>query len=112
MNLIRLLPPIISLLLLSAHFSRAEMPLLSLISLIIPFLLLIKKQWIVRVIQIILILGALEWIHSMFFYVHQRQEFNEPYLRLVVIIGVVALFTGLSALVFKNKKLKDLYNIQ
>lgn len=112
MNFIRLLPPIMSLLLLSAHFSRADMPLLSLVFLIIPLLLFIKKKWIVRSIQTFLILGVLEWIRSIFFYVNQRQEIGESYVRLVIIIGVVALITGLSALVFKNKKLKELYNIQ
>ena len=112
MNFVRLLPSIISLLLLSTHFSRSNMPLLSVLFIIIPFLLFIKKQWIVRFIQIVLIVGTFEWIRSTFYYVNQLQELGEPYVRLVIIIGVVALFTGLSALVFKNKKLKEFYNIQ
>ena len=35
----------------------------------------------------------------------------EPYIRLVIIIGFVTLFTGLSALVFRNKTLKERYNL-
>ena len=88
------------------------MPLLSLLFLIFPFTLLIKKQWNVRTVQIVLIIGVLEWIRSIYFYVNQRLELGEPYLRLIIIIGAVALFTGLSALVFKNKNLKEFYNIQ
>jgi len=88
------------------------MPIVSIIFLIIPILLFLNKQWIPKLIQIVLIVGSLEWIRSLFYYVNQRQELGEPYFRLVIIIGVVALFTILSALVFKNKKIKELYNIQ
>lgn len=112
MNFIRLLPVMISLLLLNAHFSRAGFPILSLLFLIFPFFLLIKKQWIVKFLRVVLIIGTLEWIRTLFYYVSQRQEQGEPYFRLVIIIGVVALFTGLSSLIFKNKRLKEFYNIQ
>ena len=111
MNFVRLLPAILSLLLLSAHFSKVGIPILSVVFLIIPFLLLIKKQWVSQLIQIVLILGFFEWIRAIFYYVHQRLEIGEPYLRLVIIIGVVALFTGLSTLTFRNKKLKERYNL-
>ena len=82
---------------------------LSLLFLILPLLLLIKKQWVVRLIQIILVIGSLEWIRSLFIYVNQRQAIDEPYLRLIIIIGIIALFTGLSALVFRNEKLRERY---
>ena len=111
MNILRLLPAIFSLLILSAHFSRAGLTSLSLIFLIIPFLLLIKQAWIARLIQALLILGSIEWIRSIFYYVSQRQAIGEPYIRLVIIIGIIALFTGLSALVFKKSALKERYKL-
>ena len=111
MNIARLLPVVFSFLLLSAHFSRIDLFVLSIICLLIPFLLFIKHGWVVRLTQIVLIIGSLEWIRSMFIYINQRQTLDEPYVRLVIIIGIVALFTGLSALVFRNQVLKERYKL-
>ena len=111
MNVIRLFPVIFSFIILSAHFSRAGLPLLSLIFLLMPFLLLIKQVWVVRFIQIILIVGSIEWIRILFVYINERQAIGEPYFRLIIIIGIVALFTGLSALAFKNQSLKERYKL-
>ncbi len=104
MNFIRLVPAILSLLILSAHFSRAGVPIISVIFLILPVLLLIKRPWIARLIQIVLLIGSIEWIRTLIYYVNQRQAIGEPYIRLVIILGVVSLFTGLSALVLGIKR--------
>lgn len=112
MNFVKLIPVFFSFLILSAHFSRVDMFFLSLLFLIFPLLLIIKKQWVVRFIQIVLTIGSIEWIRSLFVYVNQRQAIGEPYFRLIIILGIVALFTVLSALVFKNQALKERYNLQ
>jgi len=112
MNALRLFPVIFCFLILSAHFSRAGLSLLSLIFLLIPFLLLIKQVWVVRTIQILLIFGSIEWIRTLFMYVNERQINGEPYIRLVIILGTITLFTGLSALSFRNQALKKRYNLQ
>ncbi|MEE8341392.1 MAG: hypothetical protein V3R52_04780, partial [Candidatus Neomarinimicrobiota bacterium] len=62
-------------------------------------------------VRILLVLGSIEWIRSMFKYVFERQSIGEPYIRLVLILGIVALFTGLSAFVFRNQSLKKLYKL-
>ncbi len=111
MNALRLFPVIFSFLILSAHFSRAGLPLFSVIFLLIPFLLLIKQIWVVRFIQIILIVGSIEWIRTLFIYINERQAIGEPIFRLIIILGIVALFTGLSALVFRNSALKERYKL-
>jgi hypothetical protein len=111
MNILRLLPVIFSFLILSAHFSRGDLFVFSIIFLFIPLLLFIKNGWVVRTIQILLICGSIEWVRSLFIYISQRQTMGEPYLRLVIIIGIVALFTGLSALVFRNSALKERYKL-
>lgn len=112
MNILRLLPVIFSFLILSAHFSRGDLFVLSIICLLIPLLLFIKQVWIVRLIQIVLIVGSMELIRSMFHYINERQILGEPYTLLIIIMVSVALFTGLSALVFKNQSLKKLYKLQ
>ncbi len=111
MIFVRLLPVIFSFLILSAHFSRGELIVLSIICLLIPLLLFIKQVWIVRLIQILLIFGSIEWIRTLFIYVNDRQAVGEPYIRLVIILGIVALLTGLSALIFRNRKLREHYNL-
>lgn len=111
MNFVRLFPVIISFLLLSAHFSRVGISILSLIFLLLPFLLMIKKRWITNMFKIVLIIGSLEWLRTLIFYINQRQDLGEPYFRLVLIIGAVAIFTGLSTFAFSNEKVKDYFNI-
>lgn len=111
MNIVRLLPVIVSLLILSAHFSRGDLFVLSILCLLLPLILFIRRAWVARLIQIVLIIGSIEWIRSIFVYVNERQVSGEPYVRLVIILGIVALFTGLSALVFNNHSLKKRYKL-
>ena len=111
MNVLRLFPVIFSFLILSAHFSRAGSPLLLIIFLLLPLLLFIKKAWVVRLIQIFLVIGSIEWIRILFVYTNERQAIGQPYIRLIIILGVVALFTGFSALVFRNQVLRKRYKL-
>jgi len=110
MILLRLMPVILSFLLLGAHFSRDNQPLLGLFALAFPLLLLIKKSWVPKLFQITLVLGALEWLRSMYFYIEAYEQNGKSWTRLALIIGGVALFTALSALVFKSKSVKNKYN--
>ena len=111
MNILRLLPVILAFGLLAAHFSRANMPAAVVVSLIIPFLLLIRKPWIAKSIQILLLLGALEWIRSMFGYIQVRKEIGEDWGRLAIILLTVALLTACAGLVFRGKSLKKRYQL-
>lgn len=109
MNFARLLPVVISLILLAAHFYRAGQYVLVLVSLVFVFLLLIRKTWVPRLTQLALLLGAFEWLRTLYFIVQTRVEFGLPWNRLAIILGVVALFTALSGLVFRNKALCKRY---
>ena len=86
MNVLRLLPVILAFGLLAAHFSRADMFPAVIVSLAIPFLLLIRKPWIARSIQVLLLLGAAEWIRAMFGYINVRKEIGEDWGRLAIIL--------------------------
>ena len=112
MNLVRLLPVILSFGLLAAHFSRANMFPLVVVSLVIPFLLLIRRAWVARGVQILLLLGALEWIRAMFGYINVRKEIGEDWGRLAIILVTVALLTACSTLVFRGKSLKKRYHLE
>lgn len=110
MLFLRLLPAILSFLILGAHFSRDNQTALMAMSLLFSFLLLIKKPWIPKLFQIALLLGALEWMRSLYFYIKAYEENGLSWTKLTFIIGAVAVFTALSTLVFKGKAIKKRYN--
>ena len=109
MNVIRLLPVILSLLLLAAHFYRAGQVVVTALCLALPLLLLLRKSWVPRLFQVLLVLGALEWLRALYGFAAMRIAFGEPWTRLALILGAVALFTALSGMVFKNRALRDYY---
>ncbi len=109
MTFLRLLPVILSFLLLAAHFSRIDLVPLMILSLLLANLLFIKRLWVARALQAALVLGAMEWIRALIMYVIRRKEAGEDWTRLAIILGVVALFTALSALVFQGRKIKQIY---
>jgi hypothetical protein len=99
-----------SFLLLAAHFSRNDVTALVAAGLALPFLLLVRRSWVPRLFQGLLILGALEWVRSLVMHALRRQAEGEPWMRLGIILGVVALFTACSGLVFRNSTLKRRYS--
>lgn len=109
MTFLRLLPVILSFLLLAAHFYRAGQILLVLVSLCLLLLLILRQSWVPRVIQVALLLGAAEWLHTLFKIIQVRMAYEMPWTRLGLILGGVALFTLMSALVFQGRSLRQRY---
>ena len=110
MNFLRLLPVVISFLLLAAHFLRAGQTIVTSVILLILLLLFVKKYWVPWVTQIVLVFGAIEWVRTLVSVAQMRVEFDMPWTRMAIILGTVALFTLLSALVFRSKPLKQRYS--
>jgi uncharacterized PurR-regulated membrane protein YhhQ (DUF165 family) len=110
MNFFRLLPVIISLLLLAAHFMYAGQTVLIFFMLLLPLLLILKETWIPRVFQLVLLLGAVEWLRTLMVLAQTRISFGEPWIRMAVILGFIALLTVLSGLVFRSKSLRKRYS--
>lgn len=90
---------------------RAGQEYMMLLALILPLLLFVRKSWVPRVFQLVLLLGAIEWLRSLFVFAQMRIAFDEPWLRLAVILGAVALFTALSGLVFRARALRERYRL-
>ena len=111
MNLFKLLPIVLSALLLGAHFFRAGLSPLVVFALLFPGLLLFRRVWAVRLVQIILVLGALEWVRTLLILVGERRADGQPWGRLAIIIGLVAVFTGCSALLFCCRSLRKRYGL-
>lgn len=100
-SVLRALPAVFSALLLAAHFYRSRSLALVAVSLALPLLLLVRERWSARVVQVGLVLGAVEWARTLAFFAGRRMEVGRPWGRLALILGVVAALTALSALAVK-----------
>lgn len=109
MNSLRLFPVILSFWLLAAHFYRAELTVLVAICAFFPLLLLVRNRWVPRLFQGLLVVGALEWLRTLYELASMRAGFDQPWGRLALILGAVALFTALSGWVFNSGALRLRY---
>ena len=98
----RLLPVILSCILLAAHFFRAGREVLMLVALALPFLLLIRRPWSARTVQLALVAGGFERLGTTRTIASRRIEAGQPWLRMALILGVVTAFTWASALIFRS----------
>ncbi len=106
MNFFRLLPVLISFLLVAAHFFRAGQVFFVILMLCMPLLLLLRQSWVPVVIQVVLLLAAVEWLRTLINIAQLRVHTGEPWVRMAVILGAVALFTAASGLVLRNAALR------
>jgi hypothetical protein len=110
MMLVRLLPVLLSAVLLAAHFSRHDLPALIPVALAFPAVLLVRRSWVPRVVQAALLLAALEWVRTGIVLGRARLEAGEPWVRMAVILGAVAAVTASSALVFRSGAVRARYH--
>lgn len=110
MNFFRLLPVFLSFLLLAAHFFRAGQTVLAVVPLLLFIPLALRKTWVPWLIQLTLLLGAIEWVRTLYVVAQLRIEYGQPWQRMAIILGAVALFTALSCLVFRSKGLRNRYS--
>jgi hypothetical protein len=109
MNFLRLLPVLLSYLLLAAHFYRAGQLVLVALSLGLPLLLFVRHRYVPALLAAGLVLGAAEWALTLMGIAEVRMALGLPWQRMAVILGGVALFTLLSALVFLSRALRARY---
>jgi len=112
MIFVTLSPVLLSLLLLAAHFYRAQNLLLAVAALLSLALLLTRKPWAARAVQVALGLGALEWLRTLAVLVQERSAMGQPWLRLALILGAVATFSALSTLVFRHPRVRARFGLQ
>ena len=61
-----------------------------------------RRPWVPRLMQVAMMLGTAEWLWSAFWLVQQRMALGQPWIRMAIILLVVALCTAASALVFRH----------
>ena len=104
-------PVVLSLVVLGAHFLRFGSYIGVFAALLLIALLFLRRPWVARLMQIVLVLGALEWLRTAYELGHMRALQGEPYGRMLVILGAVAAVALCSALLFQTKTLKDMYRL-
>jgi hypothetical protein len=104
-----LIPAFLSLVLLGAHFMRSGHDVLLAIVIFTALLAGVRAPWSRRIVQAVLMLGALEWLRTLFVLAAARMEAGMPYARLALILGAVAVLTGLSAVLLENGRLRRFY---
>jgi hypothetical protein len=104
-----LIPMLFSVLALAAHFLRTGPMILAMLCLFVPLTLFVRRMWALRLVQLVLLLGAAEWLRTLNALVQNRQAQGEPWLRLVIILGAVAAFSAGSVFILQAKKVRDHY---
>jgi len=105
----RLIPLVIAYPLLAAHFLRGGNPFLTMLCLLIPFLLLIKKRWSLIIVQGSLFLGAWIWVRAAIIIIHERMMLGISWWKVLIILGPIALFTLLAGLLLNSSVVRDKY---
>ena len=103
---LRLLPALLSLLLLAAHFMRIpNLPAVGLL-LICVGLLWVRRPWAAYTVQTILGVGVVIWLLTGYGIATIRIQNAEPWLRMAVILGAVTLFTVYATWHFRHPRLR------
>ena len=104
-------PIVLSLVVLGAHFMRYGNEIGIICAIALLGLMFLRQPWVARLVQVALVLGALEWVRTLFNLVQMRAAMGEPATRMVIILGSVALVTLASALLFQTKTLQRVYGL-
>lgn len=111
MTVILYVPIVLSLVVLGAHFLRYQSYIGVAVSLLLVGLLFIRRAWVARLVQVALVLGAIEWLRTLYMLAQVRAALGQPATRMIIILGVVAAVTFCSALVLQSKPLKRIYGL-
>jgi len=106
MTALLLAPAALSLLVLGAHFLRAgQLPLVVLMMALMG-LLLVRRRWAARTVQVALLAGAAEWVRATLALMGERASLGMPYRRMAVILGAVAAVCAASTLLFRVPRVR------
>jgi hypothetical protein len=102
--------PGLALLLIAAHWLHSGQLPLAVLSLLLAGLLAVRRPWAARMLQVVLLLAAVEWILTTVALAQLRLQHGQPYLRLALILGAVTACTLLAAWVFERPALRTWFN--
>jgi len=104
-----LVPTLLSVVVFCAHLFRAGALLfVPLVLLTLP-LLFLRQGWVARLFQFLLLFIAFEWVLTAVFLANTRANAGQPWVRMAVILGCVALFAVGAAALFETPQLHRRY---
>lgn len=101
---IQFLPVATSLLLLAAHFFRSGSLVMTALPILLVGLLAVRRTRAAHLLQVVLVLGAVEWLRTLRSLSAMRAAQGESAERMAAILGAVAAFTALSALLLRTRR--------
>jgi hypothetical protein len=107
--ILRILPLILSFLLLGAHFFRGGNIILTAVCILLPLLLLFKKRWILLLLRGLIYCGALVWVHTAVVLVQQRILLGIPWMRMILILLGVTVLTLYAGFLLSSDTIKQRY---
>jgi hypothetical protein len=108
-NGVLFIPPVLSLVVLGAHFLRYGNMAGVALALTPIALLFWLSPWVARVVQLVLLIGAAEWAHTLYELVGMRLAQGQPVARMTTILATVLVMTIASALLFETKTMRRIY---
>lgn len=107
---LQMIPVLLSILLMGAHFLRAAQPGLVVVCVLQLALVLVARQrWVIRVTQVLLLVGAALWLHVAVGLVQDRLAAQLPWHRLALILGAVVALTACSAWLIGRRRIRYIY---
>lgn len=106
MTFLQLLPAGVGYILLAAHFYRGGQQAALVGTALLLAIMTVRLPAAARILQAGLVLGACEWLRTTVVLAAERMQTGQPWLRLALILGSVALVTALSSQVFRWKRLR------
>jgi hypothetical protein len=110
MTFLLVLPSIVAVITLAAHYARFGAYFVSVLLLALLPLLLIDRKWVARMMEVVLALAALEWVLILVDVIGQRNIENRDFSKTAIILGATALFSLVSALLYETPRLRRRYH--
>jgi hypothetical protein len=108
--LLRIIPFVITCLLLSAHFLRSGNLGFALISILMPLFLLIRRSWVLVAMQLWSYLAAGIWAYTIIELVQQRMILGRSWGTAVIILGSVSIFTILAGMSLNSRVVRQKFD--
>jgi hypothetical protein len=109
MTFLLILPTILAVVTLGAHYLRYGLyPLTAVLVAVLP-LLFIGRRWVARLMQVVLVIAAVEWVTVLNDIIKERVMEGQPYQKSVFILGGTALFTLFAAVLYQTPQLRRRY---
>ena len=107
--LLRVIALTLAFLILAGHFLREGNLILMFLCFFVPFLLLIKRRWGLIVVQLFAYGGVFVWLYTMVLLVQERMLLGSSWVRMAIILSVVAMFTGVTGALLHASFVQERY---